>query len=194
MLCESRRAVGEAMRDALDSSEGLECLGVARTYRAARQQLEQLNTDVVVVALDFHEEEIRQLAMADPQARIAFLADPVTVQMRALVAEYDNLDVLPAVLSFEDLVDTVRSADYSGSDPVTWPECLLTPREFETLALLVQGFNAAAMADHLHVSIHTSRFHIKALLSKLGVNTQAEAILAGIERGLVSPPPRALRS
>lgn len=194
ILCESRRALAEATASALDSIDGVQCLGVARTYRAARSQLGRQHADVVTVALDFDFDELEQMSMAAPDTTIAFIADTETLQMRKLQKTCENVTIVPSDVSLNELVRLAREPQPRNDSDPKWSASGLTPRELEILDLLVQGLNAKGMAAHLHLSIHTARFHIKGLLAKLNVTSQAEAIVVGIRRGLVSPPARVARS
>lgn len=194
ILCESRRALAEATATALDSIDGVQCLGVARTYRAARSQLGRQHADVVTIALDFDSDEIEQMAEAAPDTTIAFIADTETLQMRNLQKKCDNVRLVPSDVSLPQLVRLTRNPEEASDTVDNWTPSGLTPRELEVLDLLVKGLNAKGMAAHLHLSIHTARFHIKGLLAKLNVTSQAEAIVVGIRRGLVSPPARLQRS
>ncbi len=65
-----------------------------------------------------------------------------------------------------------------GSEP-------LTPREREVLALLAEGLGNKAIAVRLGVSEHTAKFHVNAILAKLGVDSRAEAIVRAARLGLV---------
>ncbi|HEX2750200.1 MAG TPA: response regulator transcription factor [Verrucomicrobiales bacterium] len=60
----------------------------------------------------------------------------------------------------------------------------LTPREQETLDYLSRGFVAKEVADHLGVSVHTIRVHLKHIYEKLHVRSRTEAVLRWIgEKG-----------
>ncbi|HET9553953.1 MAG TPA: LuxR C-terminal-related transcriptional regulator, partial [Anaeromyxobacteraceae bacterium] len=61
----------------------------------------------------------------------------------------------------------------------------LTPREREVLSLLAEGLGNKAIAARLGVSDHTAKFHVNAILGKLGAATRAEAIVVAARRGLV---------
>jgi DNA-binding NarL/FixJ family response regulator len=61
----------------------------------------------------------------------------------------------------------------------------LTPREREVLALLAEGLGNKAIAARLGVSEHTAKFHVNAILGKLGAASRAEAIVVAARRGLV---------
>ncbi|MGF1522799.1 MAG: response regulator transcription factor [Leptolyngbyaceae cyanobacterium] len=61
----------------------------------------------------------------------------------------------------------------------------LTPREVEVLNQLAAGLSNKAIANILDISEHTVKFHISAILSKLGVSSRTEAVTVGIRAGLV---------
>ncbi|MFF9808190.1 LuxR C-terminal-related transcriptional regulator [Streptomyces coeruleorubidus] len=55
----------------------------------------------------------------------------------------------------------------------------LSPREREVMAELARGRTNPQIAEHLHVSEHTVKFHVRQILSKLGVRTRGEAAALG---------------
>jgi len=61
----------------------------------------------------------------------------------------------------------------------------LTHREREVLALLAEGLGNKAIAARLGVSEHTAKFHVNAILGKLGAESRAEAIVRAARMGLV---------
>jgi DNA-binding NarL/FixJ family response regulator len=61
----------------------------------------------------------------------------------------------------------------------------VTPRELEILGLLADGLHNRAIAARLGISTHTVKFHLGSLFAKLEVGTRAEAVTAGIRRGLI---------
>lgn len=62
----------------------------------------------------------------------------------------------------------------------------LTPREREVLALLAEGLSNKAIADRLAISEHTAKFHVNAVLAKLGVQRRTEAVVRAARLGLVT--------
>jgi two-component system nitrate/nitrite response regulator NarL len=60
-----------------------------------------------------------------------------------------------------------------------------TPREQEVLALLSEGLPNRAIAERLGISRHTVKFHVNALLQKLGVARRTEAVVRAARLGLV---------
>jgi NarL family two-component system response regulator YdfI len=61
----------------------------------------------------------------------------------------------------------------------------LTRREREVLQMLAAGLANKEIAARLNISDHTAKFHVAAILGKLGAATRAEAVALGIRRGLV---------
>ncbi len=62
----------------------------------------------------------------------------------------------------------------------------LTPREREVLVRLARGENTATLARALKITRSTARSHVQSVLTKLGVHSQREAVIAAARHGLVS--------
>lgn len=52
----------------------------------------------------------------------------------------------------------------------------LTDREIEILQLLAEGWCNKQIADNLHITIRTVKFHTSNIYTKLGVSSRSEAI------------------
>lgn len=61
----------------------------------------------------------------------------------------------------------------------------LTPRELEVLQLMAEGLANKAIARELQISEHTVKFHVNAILSKLGVQSRTEAVVRATRAGLI---------
>ena len=61
----------------------------------------------------------------------------------------------------------------------------LSPREAEVLALMAQGLANKNIADRLHISEHTVKFHVSSILAKLGAASRTEAVTKGLKDGLL---------
>ncbi len=53
----------------------------------------------------------------------------------------------------------------------------LTPREEEVLTLLAEGMTNRAIGRALSISEHTAKFHVQALMGKLGAQSRTEAVV-----------------
>ncbi len=61
----------------------------------------------------------------------------------------------------------------------------LTPRETEVLNLLAEGLGNKAIADRLGVTDNTVKFHVNAILGKLGAQSRTEAVTTATRLGIV---------
>jgi two-component system, NarL family, nitrate/nitrite response regulator NarL len=65
----------------------------------------------------------------------------------------------------------------------------LTPREYEVLALLVEGSNTSRIATRLGLSPNTARTHVQNILEKLQVGSRLEAVAFAVRHQLIGQPP-----
>jgi two-component system nitrate/nitrite response regulator NarL len=61
----------------------------------------------------------------------------------------------------------------------------LTERETEVLRLLAEGLSNRAIAHRLGISEHTVKFHVNAILGKLGAQSRTEAAMRAASLGLI---------
>jgi two-component system, NarL family, nitrate/nitrite response regulator NarL len=81
---------------------------------------------------------------------------------------------------------TARGLAASRSPPLAPLEDVLTARELEVLELVAEGLSNKLVAARLGISEHTAKFHVNAILAKLGVQTRTEAVVRAARLGLVS--------
>jgi DNA-binding NarL/FixJ family response regulator len=60
----------------------------------------------------------------------------------------------------------------------------LTPREVEVLQLLAQGLSNKQIGARLGISEHTAKFHVNAILGKLGAHGRTNAVVRAARLGL----------
>ena len=74
--------------------------------------------------------------------------------------------------------------DLDGTSPSSSAE--LTPRERQVLALMAEGLPNKAIARRLDISEHTVKFHVNAILGKLGAQSRTEAVTRATRMGLIT--------
>jgi DNA-binding CsgD family transcriptional regulator len=62
----------------------------------------------------------------------------------------------------------------------------LTSREHDVLEQMAAGLSNRQIATALGISEHTVKFHVSAILGKLGVSSRSAAIRHGMRQGLVT--------
>jgi DNA-binding CsgD family transcriptional regulator len=81
---------------------------------------------------------------------------------------------------------TLMASGYRIVRDQTPPEPVhLSSRENEVLALLVEGASNKLIARRLDISVHTAKFHVTAVLEKLGARNRSDAVAIALREGLV---------
>lgn len=98
------------------------------------------------------------------------------ILLSALQTVYDGLIVFdPELISY-------LNASAVTIEPL--PETL-TPREDEVLQLLAQGLTNKGIAHQLGITDHTVKFHVNAIMTKLGAQSRTEAVVRATRAGLI---------
>lgn len=122
----------------------------------------------VEIARQLREAGVRGLLLRS--AKTLVLAAALTAVTEGLVVfDPDLLDALPPA-----------SQPQEPARPET-----LTPREMEVLRLLAEGLPNKNIAQRLGVSEHTVKFHINAIMGKLGAQSRTEAVVRATRAGLI---------
>ncbi len=79
----------------------------------------------------------------------------------------------------------VRFARISASKRIEASVEPLTPREQQVLAKMALGLHNREIAESLHVSAHTAKFHVAQIISKLNANSRAHAVAKALQGGLL---------
>ncbi len=127
--------------------------------------------------LDNSAEAVPQLATAWGALPSDSTPEELVAAVRAL---HSGLLVIHPTLAPRLLVSP--STIESDSEPPVEP---LTVRELEVLQLIGQGLANKQIADRLHISEHTVKFHVSAIYAKLNVASRTEAVRSGARRGLI---------
>ncbi len=141
---------------------------------AALETLAALGVPVVVLAAD--EEAAEGAWAAGVHSLLSRQVEPEPLA-RALLATSEGLAVLDPMLASVLLRSTPRD-DATPLDP-------LTPREIEVLQLVAEGLPNKGIAARLGVSEHTAKFHVNAILRKLGAQSRTEAVVRATRHGLI---------
>lgn len=70
--------------------------------------------------------------------------------------------------------------------PLSPPTDPLTPREQEVLRLLATGETNKAIARRLGITDHTVKFHLNAIMTKLGAQSRTDAVARAVRAGVLT--------
>lgn len=102
----------------------------------------------------------------------------------AITAVASGLITLDRRLASDLFAASQRVAAPAAERPATSDEPL-TARELEVLQLMAQGLPNKTIAARLHISEHTAKFHVSAIMMKLGAASRTEAVTRGARLGLL---------
>lgn len=155
--------------------------------------LEQVLRSFVAGRVDLYEAEPEDAAVviSDRRAGEADFASSVRVlRVGAEQAGRNVLDTLDPALILA--AATLLAAGYaldrereSTRDPSA-PLPHLSARERQVAELLVDGASNKVVARALDISVHTAKFHVTAILEKLGARNRADAVAIILREGLVA--------
>ena len=129
--------------------------------------------------------------------RVAIVAvsETLRAELARALGEHDAFEVVDTVAREADaspnaeivlVVRQVRPTPIAAptrSDAIIGPA--LTNREREILGLLADGLGNKQIASRLGISTNTVKTHLELLFEKLEVSSRAEAVAAGVRRGLL---------
>jgi len=207
LIVDDHQTFADLLSFALSSTPGIVCVGTARSGAEGVALAQDLQPDIVVMDIEMPRQNglsaARRLREVAPKAVIVVVTahrDPVWV-VRATQAGASAF--VPKNGSLEEMLDVLQRAQLGGmlvapsafalggsvSSPQPAAAPALTRRERDVLACLGRGMAPRVIARVLGISVNTCRGYIKSLLSKLGVNSQLEAVVKAQELGLLEVRP-----
>jgi len=203
LIVDDHSVVREGLRMFLARDPDLEVVGEAADGAQALQQARLLQPDVVVMDLlmpvmdgiaatrairnELPETEVLALTSVLESASVVeairagaigyLLKDTQAAELRAAIkaAAAGRVCLSPQASAY--LLGTIRMPERPES---------LTPREMDVLHLLAQGHSNKEIARALQLVEETVKFHVRHILSKLGVQSRTQAVLTAIRLGMVS--------
>jgi NarL family two-component system response regulator YdfI len=160
--------------------------------------VESLRPDVVLSALPV--DDISPAADGHGPAYVVLADSPQPVWTRDAVRSGVRA-VLPSSASAAEIVAAIEAAanglavvdprDLEGLLAAGAPQLasheapVLTARELEVFRMMAEGAANKTIAWKLSISEHTVKFHVAAILSKLGASSRTEAVTIGVRKGMI---------
>ncbi|WP_055698630.1 MULTISPECIES: response regulator [Streptomyces] len=161
--------------------------GITATAKILQQAAEPAPRILVLTTFDLDEYVYGALRAG---ASGFLLKDSGPERLLAAVAAVGAGDALFAPSVTRRLVEAfARQAAGPDADDGTPPPDLgaLTLREVEVLKLIARGLTNADIAERLYISEATVKTHLNRTMSKLDLDSRAQAVVVAYETGLVTP-------
>jgi NarL family two-component system response regulator LiaR len=210
VIVDDHRSYGEALQIALDGEGDLKVIEVVTDGESAIEVANEKHPDVMLVDVQMPGvdglEATRRIHRDAAGTKVILLSGHDDDVVLARAVEAGARGFLKKTQTVSDLADAIRRA-YRGEPlhAVTEVEMSLarfrtqrrsdgelaqrverlTPRELEILQKVAAGETSASIAEELGMSRHTLRTHIQNVLTKLGVHSKTDAVVAAIRFGKV---------
>ena len=208
VLVDDHDIVRQGLRSLLEEHPDIQVVGDSADGLIALDLVERTRPDVFVVDLSLPGlpglEVIRLVRLRTPTVRIVVLSmysnvahvaealragamayvvkeDGIRELVTAVRAVAQNCQYLTPQLDQSAIDDYLERSTGVQDDPYD----TLTPREREVLALVVEGYTSAEIADRWVVSRRTVESHRSHMMRKLHLKTQSDVIRLALRRGLI---------
>jgi DNA-binding NarL/FixJ family response regulator len=209
VVIDDHQAFSDALGLALDLEADLSYVGAATTFESGFELVSKLHPSVVLMDHVLPDGDgvwaTSRIRDSFPHTRVVLITDQANARLieaaaeagaAAFVAKQSPIvDVIRALRHADDgamMVDhnTLKLVMQDRNSPDRDPANThgLNERDLVVLDLLGQGLPLRSIAADLCVSINTARGYTKSILSKLGVHSQREAVIAGLRLGLIAVP------
>ncbi|MEU1025928.1 response regulator transcription factor [Streptomyces sp. NPDC005900] len=160
--------------------------GITATARILAQATEPAPRVLVLTTFDLDEYVYGALRAG---ACGFLLKDSGPERLLAAVAAVGCGDALFAPSVTRRLVEAFarQGAKPGGGEEPPPDLAALTLREVEVLKLIARGLTNADIAERLYISEATVKTHLNRTMSKLGLDSRAQAVVVAYETGLVTP-------
>ncbi|MBN9392246.1 MAG: response regulator transcription factor [Chloroflexi bacterium] len=211
LIVDDHPVVRDGLNAILETQPDFEVIGEAGDGQEAIAQVERLHPDVVLLDLDMPvldglgalqqimkqqpdtkviiftvfdtDERILSAVQAGAQGYLLKGDAPRNEIFRAVRTVYQGGALLQPVVAGKLLRQVQTQTAPAGPDQDDLEE--LTERERDVLELIGQGMANKEIAQKLVISERTVKFHVSAILAKLGAGNRTEATRIAAQRGLI---------
>jgi DNA-binding NarL/FixJ family response regulator len=210
VIADDHRTFGEALEIALDKEPDLDVIEVVTDGESAIRVTADRHPDVVLIDLQMPGvdglQATRSIRATDPDTTVIILTGTEDELSLGRAVQAGAQGFLQKTEAVADLAGAIRRA--RRGEPLNAPEEVesslrglrrrrdrdqtmsrrmdrLTPREIEILQRMTDGMTVEEICADLGMTKNTLRTHTQNVLTKLGVHSKTEAIVAAIRHGKV---------
>jgi DNA-binding NarL/FixJ family response regulator len=184
LIVEDEAIIAETLKTMLESM-GHNCVGIEHSFLEAAKAIERLNCDLVIldINLEGDHEGIKLGELCNelnkPFMFLTSYSDSETVLMARnakpgayLIKPFTQQQVFASIEI--SMVNQAKNQIGVSSLKSIISQLSLSDREAEVLSCLCERLNNTAIAQKLHVSTNTVKFHLKNIYTKLNINGRSD--------------------
>jgi DNA-binding NarL/FixJ family response regulator len=189
VIIDDHPIVREGLVAALEGKSGVEVVGV---FSTAEEAMSRRSAEVVILDLELPGmsglDAIPLLSRSAAVLVLSAYGESIEEAIRAGAKGYllkgvplDEIErAIAAVARGESYIDPRLASRFVARTPER-----LSEREREVLRLVAGGHSNKQIAAKLRISERTAKFHVTAILNKLGAENRAQAVAIAAERRLI---------
>ena len=207
VIVEDNPIFREGIASFINATNGFSCIKTFETYEALLKEIKELNPDVLISDIN-----LPGMSGIEGVKKVKTLLPEIKIIM--LTVYEDDKRIFDALLSGatgylskkttpSQIIEAVKEA-YDGGSPMNSniatkvigllreqstrkdsEEINISSKERIILENLAEGKNYKFIAEELNISVHTVRYHIKNVYSKLQASSQSEAIAQAYKKGIL---------
>ena len=203
-LVDDHEMVARGLAAVLEREDDFDLVGTAASADECLRSAPASAPDVVVMDVRLGDADglqtTRELRALLPETNVVILTAYPSQRVMARALEAGCCGFVSKTGRPEDLIAAVRAA---ANGSTTFPRdaverlvrhdgpgkrTSLSARELEVLRLMAAGRSTDAIAGQLNLSVHTTRNHVRNLMSKLGAHSRLDAVVSAARTGLIELP------
>ena len=194
LIADDQIVMREGLKRVLESPDDILVIGEASVAQEVLGKVQDLQPDVVLLDLLWFSDEsagvavLEQLKRATPQSKVVAITayDDLIEKARRAGAEA----ALPKGFTVEELISVIRSVHRSPGFPAAAAETgrlddILSEREMDVLALLVEGLSDREIGERLFLAESTIKKHVSNIRDKLGATNRTHAVSIALQKGFL---------
>jgi DNA-binding NarL/FixJ family response regulator len=202
VIIDDHQTFAEALRVVIEAEADFICTAVSSTLTEGLGAVDRLRPDIALVDVFLPDgdgiDAVRQIRARHPDMHLVVMTGRPSIDVLAAAVDAGASGFVSKARPLEVLLGMLRTVDagavaleqvgLAATLSQWWSHAdfeRLTPREAEILQLMATGLDPKTIARRLHISAHTSRGHVKRILTKLQAHTQLEAVVVAARHGLI---------